>query len=156
MTDWGEWSREAVTAMQVRNKAWISRFELERAPYRWDLDTAELVFDRTVDCVVADICVVGTVSAAHGTFMWAWANDVIPPAAKQGLGLVRTFGETHDLPLLIEPEWAGGRPEGLEMLAIAGRVQDADGVFVDSDGDLSLFFTLRRFRVRPRGEDPVV
>jgi hypothetical protein len=138
-----------VTAMQARNEAWVTRFALQRAPYRWDLDTAELIFERAVDRVVADICVVGSVSVAQGTFRWAWANEVIPPAAKQGLELVRAFGEAHDLPLLVTPEWPGGRTDGLEMLAIAGQVQDAIGGFVDASGDLTLFFTLSHFRVRP-------
>jgi Family of unknown function (DUF6882) len=149
MTNWGEWSRQAVAAMQAQNEAWLRRFALQRAPYRWDLDTAELIFDRAGDHVVADICVVGTVSASQGTFLWAWANEAIPPTAKQRLELVRTFGEAHDLPLLIEPEWPGGRPDGLEMLAIAGRVQEASGGFVDTTGDLTLFFTLSHFRVCP-------
>ena len=148
MTDWGEWSRQAVTAMEAHNEAWVTRFTLQRAPYRWDLDTAELIFERAVDRVVADICVVGTVSAAQGTFQWAWANEVIPPAARQGLELVRTFGEAHDLPRLVTPEWPGGRADGLEMLAIAGQVQDASGGFVEATGDLTLFFTLSHFRVR--------
>jgi hypothetical protein len=34
------------------------------------------------------------------------------------------------------------------MLAIAGRVQNASGGFVDATGDLTLFFTLSHFRVR--------
>jgi hypothetical protein len=154
MTDWGKWSRQAVTAMKAQNEAWVTRFALQRAPYRWDLDTAELIFERAVDRVVADICVVGTVSAAQGTFRWAWANDAFPPAAKQGLELVRRFGETHDLPLLVSPEWPGARADGLEMLAVAGRVQDAGGGFVDVAGVLTLFFTLSRFRLRPHGGQP--
>ena len=151
MTDWGEWSRQAVTAMNAQNEAWVTAFALQRAPYRWDLDTAELLFERAVDHVVADVCVVGTVSAAEGTFRWAWANEVIPPAARLGLELVRQFGETHDLPRLVMPEWPGSRADGLEMLAIAGRVQDASGGFVEATGDLLLFFTLSHFRVRPHG-----
>jgi hypothetical protein len=151
MTDWGDWSRQAVATMQARNEAWISRFELRRAPYHWELDTAELVFERAADRVVADICLVGTTSLAEGTFLWAWANDSIPAVARRGLELVRSFGETHDLPLLVTPEWPAGRAEGLEMLAIAGRVQDASGGFVDQKGDVTLFFTLRDFRVRAAG-----
>jgi hypothetical protein len=67
----------------------------------------------------------------------------------RGLDLVRAFGETHDLPLLITPEWPGGLADGLEMLAVAGRVQGADGAFVDGKQGLKLLFTLSRFRVRP-------
>jgi hypothetical protein len=84
------------------NQSWLARYQLEPAPYRWDLDKAEL-----------------------------WS-----------------FGVTHDLPLLTMPEWPGGRAEGLEMLAVAGRIQDASGGFIDTAGDLILFFTLHRFRMR--------
>jgi hypothetical protein len=94
------------------------------------LATAELSFERDADHVVADLCLVGTASEMAGTFLWAWANDAIPAGAKLGLDAVRSFGTTHDLPLLTTPEWPGGRAEGLEMLAIAGRVQDATGGFV--------------------------
>jgi hypothetical protein len=152
VTDWTEWSRQAVAAMQARNEAWIARFNPDRAPYRWDLITAELLFERETDQVVADLCVVGTVSELEGTFLWAWDNDAIPATAKRGLDVVRTFGATHDLPRLITPEWPGDRADGLEMLAIAGRIQDASGGFVDQESGLLLFFTLHQFRVRHRPE----
>jgi hypothetical protein len=149
VTDWGEWSGQAVAAMQARNQAWISRFGLARAPYRWDLATAELVFARPADHVVADLCLIGTVCEDEGTFAWAWDNDAIPAAAKRGVDVVRRFGVAHDLPRLTTPTWAGSRADGLEMLAVAGRIQDASGGFVERDGRLHLFFTLHGFRVRP-------
>ncbi len=134
--------------MQARNDAWTERFGLKGAAYRWDLATGELRFDRGRDAVVAELCLVGTVSEAEGTFRWAWADDTIAPSAIRGLEVVREFGIAHDLPLLTTPEWPAGRADGLEMVAIAGRIQDAGGVFVDSEGDLSLFFTLHHFQVR--------
>ena len=137
-----------MAAMHARNEAWISRFNLDRAPYRWDLATAELLFERATDHVVADLCLVATVSELEGTFVWAWDNDAIPATAKRGLDVVRTFGLTHDLPRLIMPAWPGARADGLEMLAIAGRIQDASGGFVDQERRLLLFFTLHQFRVR--------
>jgi hypothetical protein len=152
MIDWGEWSRQAVSRMQAQNQAWRERFSLQREPYRWDLDTAELRFARARDSVIADICLIGTASQAQGTFRWAWANDAIPANAQRGLELVRAFGEMHDLPLLITPEWSGGQAEGLEMLAVAGRVQSSSGGFVDQAEDLTLFFTLSNFRLRPTAD----
>jgi len=152
MTDWGEWSRQAVAEMQARNEEWLRRFSLQGAPYRWDLGTAELIFDRPGDHVVADICAIGTVSEAQGTLRWAWANEAIPSTAMRGMELIRAFGEAHDLPLLVMPEWPGGLADGLEMLAIAGRVQDANGGFVDGEQGLTLLFTLSHFRVRPSGD----
>jgi hypothetical protein len=148
MTDWAGWSREAVAAMNARNQSWLARYQLERAPYGWDLDKAELWFERATDQVVADLCLVGSASETAGTFLWAWANDAMPRGAQRGIEAVRSFGVTHDLPLLTTPEWPGGRAEGLEMLAVAGRIQDASGGFIDTAGDLTLFFTLHRFRVR--------
>ncbi len=146
--DWSEWSRQAVAAMEASNKAWIEQYQLAGAPYHWDLAAGELVFTRAGDEVVADLCLVGTVSEMAGTFQWAWANDAIPAAAKRDLHKVRTFGATHGLPLLTTPERPGGRSDGLEMLAIAGRIQEASGGFIESEGELVLFFTLHRWRVR--------
>jgi hypothetical protein len=140
-----------VAQMQARNEEWIRGFSLQGVPYRWDLGTAELIFVRAGDRVMADICAIGTVSEAEETFCWAWANDIIPPTAMRGLELVRAFGEEHDLPLLITPQWPGSLADGKEMLAVAGRIQDADGGFMDGDQGLTLLFTLSHFRVRPNG-----
>lgn len=97
---------------------------------------------------------VGSVSACEKTFLWAWANETIPAKAQERLGDVRAFGETHDLGLLTTTEWPATRAEGLEMLAAAGRILDADGAFVDSVRDLTMFFVLHRFRSRPLGDVP--
>ena len=98
--------------------------------------------------MVADVCVVGSASKAEGTFLWAWANETIPDEAKRDLEKVRDFGLEHDLGLLTEPAVAGGRAEGTEALAIAGRILGADGVWVDERGDLTVFFALSKFRAR--------
>jgi hypothetical protein len=147
MVDWAEWSREAVRLMQARNAEWQKRFDLAGARYAWDLATATMTYAREHDVVLASITLVGTTSAAEGTFLWAWANETIPPVAREGLERVRAFGKEHDLPLLTDAETPGGRAEGLELVALAGRITDAEGTFVDSSGDITCFFLLRDFRV---------
>ena len=132
--------------MNARNRAWIDRHHLAGAPYFWDLATATIAFNRGSSRVVADLCVVGTASKVEGTFLWAWANEAIPTEAKRDVEKVRAFGLEHTLGLLTSPELAGGRAEGLEALAIAGRVLEADEVWVDERGDLTLFFVLFNFR----------
>jgi len=144
--DWSVWSADAVAMMNARNRAWIDRHRLAGAPYFWDLTTATIAFDRSSSRVMADLCVVGTASKVEGTFLWAWANETIPTEAKRGIERVRAFGLDHDLGLLTTPEQPGGRAEGLEALAIAGRVLEADGVWVDERGDVTLFFALFNFR----------
>jgi hypothetical protein len=148
--DWGAWSADAVAMMNSRNRAWIERYRLTGASYVWDLNSATIAFDAIANGVFADLCVVGTASKAEGSFLWAWANEDIPAGAKRGLEKVRAFGDEFDLGLLTTPRHNCGRAEGLEALAIAGRVLDADGVWVDERGDLTLFFALFNFR---RGDD---
>src|SRR5215469_13546449 len=145
--DWGAWSKEAVRLMQERNVVWQQRFELVGCPFRWDINTATIEFRRNNDHVVASVCVVGTTSLREGTFLWGWANENIPLIARRHLELVREFGTRHQLQLLTTPQFTGGRPEALEMLAIAARVLDAEGIFIDSvEDDLAIFFALTGFQ----------
>jgi hypothetical protein len=136
--------------MQERNDAWIRSYGFEGRRYQWSLDEAQLRLQCERDEVTCDICVIGSVCRSEGTFCWAWANEAIPPCAQRGLASVREFGEIHGLELLIRPQWPGGRPEGLEMAAAAGRILDADGVWIAETGDLTLFFALSNFRRCPR------
>jgi hypothetical protein len=144
--DWGAWSADAVAMMNLRNREWTDRYHLAGVPYLWDLKTATITFNRRSGRVVADLCVVGTVSKKQGTYLWSWGNETIPPEAKRDIDRVRAFGRQHDLSLLTRAELAGGRAEGLEALAIAGRILEADGVWIDESGDLTMFFTLFNFR----------
>jgi hypothetical protein len=148
--DWARWSRESVALFQARNRDWLSRFDLGAQPYRFDLDTAALTFDRGSDLVVADLTVIGTTSRSEGTFLWSWANESLPPIATSLATRVRSFGEDNDLPLLTRPEWPAARPEALEMLAISARVLDADGCFVHDSGDVTYYFALFHLREAPK------
>src|SRR5215510_6997295 len=145
-SDWSVWSREAVRLMRERNDAWLREYGLRGCRYDWTLDDAQLVFISGSDEVIADICVLGSVSESEGTFLWAWANEAIPSHARRGLEKVREFGERNALELLTEPKWLGSRPDGLEIAAVAARVLDASGVWAETAGDVTLFFALSCFR----------
>jgi hypothetical protein len=147
ITDWGAWSREAVRLMQERNNAWQQRLGLSDCPFQWNINTATITFRCRVDEVIASVCVVGTTSAAEGTFLWGWANESIPPMARTHLDRVKEFGARHQLPLLTTPEFPRGHSEPLEVLAVAGRVLDAEGVFIHPAGDLTFFFALSDFQI---------
>jgi hypothetical protein len=149
VTDWRAWSRGAVALMQRRNDAWRARYGLTDQPFQWDLTSATIRFQRGTDQVVASLRLVGTTSESEGTFLWAWGNETIPPAAIEGLDAVRRFGEANDLPLLTEAEYPASREDALEILAIAGRLLDAEGVFIDQNGDVTCFFALTSFRAQP-------
>src|SRR5690349_7615680 len=95
-TDWAAWSCEAVEIMQSRNRAFVEKFALAGRPFRWDLDVAQIAFVAAEYAVVADLCVVGSISACEKTFLWAWANEAIPERARERLHLVRSFGKARD------------------------------------------------------------
>jgi hypothetical protein len=149
LPDWSAWSREAVRLMQERNNVWMRDYDLRGCRYDWSLDKAQFVFRPGSDEVVADICAVASVSEAEGTFLWAWANEAIPPQARRSLERVREFGESNALELLTKSEWPGARSDGLEMAAVAGRVLDAAGVWIEPIGDVTFFFALSNFRRSP-------
>jgi hypothetical protein len=127
----------------------MAKWKLVDAPYFWDLKTSFIRFRAQDYDVVAELCCVGTASKCEGTFLWSWANETIPPSSRRELDRVQEFGKKNDLSLLITPEWKGGEAEGKEMVAVAGRILDADGTWIDKSGDLTLFFVLSRFREEP-------
>jgi len=121
ITDWGAWSRGAVRLMQERNAAWQQRFGLRECPFQWDITTATIRFRRDTDEVIASVCVVGRTSVTESTFLWGWANEKIPPMARRHLERVWEFGARHQVQLLTTPEFRGGHPEALDMLAVAAE-----------------------------------
>jgi hypothetical protein len=135
--DWGAWSREAVSMMSARTTALLAKHALPTgAPYRWQLDRAVLV----VGDVEFPLVTVGTV--AGDSFMWGWANEAIPAVAKRGLERVRAFGETNDLGLLCSPCVPGGLAQAKQCVALAGRVLDAAGVWLDATAHGHIAFVL--------------
>lgn len=149
-TDWNTWSREAVETMMEGNARWQRDFGLEGSPpYRWDLDSASLVFDGALGPVLATVCLVGTSSDSEGSFVWSWANAAIPRQHGQALEAVHEFGRENQLALLTTPCIQGGRPEATECLCIAGRLQRALGTFIDRQGDVTLYFSILHLQAAP-------
>ena len=148
--DWTAWSREAAEAMVRANAQWPQEFGLSaESPCRWDLESATLTLEGTLGPVLATACLVGTTSASEGGFVWSWANEAIPRQHGQALEVVHEFGRENQLALLTTARIPGGRPEALECLAIAARLQRAVGTFVDQQGDVTLYFTLLHLRMAP-------
>ena len=135
--------------MRRRNDEWINKWKLSEAQYHWDLKTAEMHFRGNGFDVLAEICCIGTASHFEKTFLWSWANEGIPEVSRRGLDRVQEFGRQNNLPLLTTAEWAGGEAEGKEMVAIAGRILDGQGIWVDKSGDVTLFFVLNGLRAQP-------
>jgi hypothetical protein len=143
---WSAWSRAAVRLMQARNANLEREHGLSGRGYRFTLDSPWLVLRSQRGQVVADICVIGSLSAARGTFRWAWADQAIPAQARHGLERVREFGEMNGLDELTTPEAASTRAQAFELAAVAARILNAAAVWAESSGDLTLLFALSNVR----------
>lgn len=141
--DWSRWIQEAVTQLDERGHALRARHGLkDGTAYHWDLATPSIRHEPEAGSVAFRIQCVGTVSNHEGTFRWGWANDSLPAAGTRDLHRVRALGEAHQLGLLTEAEWAGGHAEALAMLAIAGRVLDADGFWIEPHKDGAIYLVV--------------
>ena len=116
--------------MATRMRDLLARHQVPAgAAYHWDLEAG--VF--TIGGGAFRLTAVGTV--AGDAFVWAWANDAIPATGKAGIEQVRQFGADHDLWLLVEPSVPGGLAQAKECVALAGRVLDAAGFWIDQTRD---------------------
>jgi hypothetical protein len=149
VVDWSLWSQEAVAAVADLNDRWVNEYQLSGARYFWNLDEGRITFHVGERAVEARICVVGSV--ADGVFQWGWADESMPVSVTRELDRLRAFGEENDLPLLTTPEFPGGSAQGKECVAIAARVLGSDGVFIDQDGDVMVFFALSGFEAVSTG-----
>jgi hypothetical protein len=144
VVDWSQWSQDAVAAVGELNDRWVNEFQLQGAKYFWNVDEGRITFHVGERAVEARICVVG--SAVDDVFRWGWADESMPVSVTRELDRLRAFGDDNDLPLLTTPEIAGGSAQGKECVAIAARVLGSDGVFIDQDGDVTIFFALSEFK----------
>ena len=125
--------------MGTRTKELIAKNKLgPDSDYHWSIDDATM----TLGKLKLRIVTVGTVSNDTDTFVWSGANETIPPQAKDRIETVREFGEQNQLSLLTEPLHEGGKATGDECLAIAGRILDADAIWIDSTKNGYIMFAL--------------
>lgn len=136
--DWAAWSHEAVEIMSARSRALLPA----GVPYRWDLATGQFIAGNRTWRLIT----IGT--TAGDSFLWAWANDAIPPAAREAVAAVPAFGREHGLQLLTQPAAPGGLAQGKECLALAGRILDAAAIWVDRTEGGHIFFTLHEPSLR--------
>ena len=135
--DWGAWSKEAARLMAARTRELLARHAIPTgSTYHWDLDAGAFVTGGATFGLVT----IGT--TASDSFLWSWANDAIPASGKVEIHRVRQFGLENDLGLLAEPCAPGGLAQGQECLAIAARVLDAQGIWIDQTADGFIFFAL--------------
>lgn len=140
-----EFKHEAVHALMDLNEACEKKFGISAWP-RWDydLDAGTLTFsEEGVPRVVAQIQAVGTTSAISGTWLWAWANESIPPNMTQKLTAVRAFGLAEEIAELTEPSLPDDEYLGWEVTSLVARLTAAKGAYrcPNENGFLYVIYT---------------
>ncbi len=89
---------------------------------RFDLNphTAEMTFSNAgVPQVIARVQFVGSYSTRSQSWLWSWANDSMPDAAKQDILQVKQFGEEQQAAPLTVARLEGDGDEGFGWTATA-------------------------------------
>ncbi|GAC1548857.1 MAG: hypothetical protein NVS4B8_30490 [Herpetosiphon sp.] len=141
---WSALVDEAQHFLSGRQAGVLERYRLQHGKrYDWDLDVGEMTFSVSGHTqVVAQFEVVGSISMSEGTWLWSWANEVIPQTARRQMHKVRRFGQAKGFARLTEPFWPATERDGQDMLAVSALVLDAAGFWRDYTPDLALFFVL--------------
>ena len=146
--DWyRSWRHEAVHELIDKTARLKSDFDLGRWE-RWlyDLDAGSLTFSHEGRTgVVAHIQVVGSTSSAASTWLWAWANDSLPPSITIDAIASKLFGEKHSIAELTTEMLADEAIENLawELTAVTARLTGAKGAYRAPTDNGCLFFVYR-------------
>lgn len=118
---------------------------------RWDLDQTTAVIrwtfpDKTVE---APAQILGSYSPRSRSWLWAWANESLLPAARTASEAARDWGEANDQALLITPRMEVTEEQADEIAAIAFRVTMATGFYRAPTGSGVVYVTFGRVTITP-------
>ncbi|MEV6843047.1 DUF6882 domain-containing protein [Actinoplanes sp. NPDC051411] len=113
---------------------------------RWELDQTNglLVWyfaDRTATAAAQ---VIGTWLPVSKSWLWAWANNSVPPELARDSRTVRDWAEEHGHPSLTMPKVEADNEKAATMAALAVRITGATGFYRgsgESDADPVPVFT---------------
>jgi hypothetical protein len=119
-------------------------------PVRWEFDQKrrQLVFHLPGYTGRASAQVVGSYSAASGTWMWAWANPTVARSMTLHSRRARNYGAEHRIRCLVLPKWAASESDAWKMAAFTRRISKAEGVYCCPFGHIRLFVTFAKVRFR--------
>jgi hypothetical protein len=109
----------------------------------WDIDPRSGLLtwhlaDRTA---IAPVQVIGTYDPATSSWLWAWANNSIPPVMAQDSRVVHDWAEANGHTALTQPRIEADLEKATSMAALALRITDATGYFRGDGGESIPFLT---------------
>ncbi|ATQ42193.1 DUF6882 domain-containing protein [Caulobacter mirabilis] len=141
------WAQVAEQELLEKQQALTSDYGLGRWD-RWDADLAngKLTFSHEGRVrLVASIQIVGTRGSED--WLWAWANESLPPAYCADALLTRTFGHDFGVDVLSSPSVKAADLDAMawRLTAATAKLTDALGAYrgPTGRGESAVFFTIK-------------
>lgn len=117
--------------MQVRTSANCDIWHLgEEESWQFDMASGQLGLTfQEGQQVTMPAQVVGTYNPKSKTFLWGWANPSVPAALQAAALKVKAYGEEHGVLSLTQGETAASEDLTWEFLALAVRLENAQGAY---------------------------
>ncbi|MFK0202957.1 DUF6882 domain-containing protein [Streptomyces lavendulae] len=127
-----------------RQALMVERFGLSGdVQYDWSMDDAQITWSRDSKVFLTGrLTMIGSVSVSQQTWLWSWANESLPHAARGDMERVRQFGEENDYPVLPWPDFTYHPELVAEARMVAASVLDAEGLWAESMDDVQLHFMI--------------
>jgi hypothetical protein len=122
------------------------RLDQRAAQVEWDLDD-----ERTAR---APAQVLGSWSAATGTFVWAWDNPTVLAEVRETATQIRRYGEEHEVFALTTSPLRLDLEQLRDLVALAFRVGGCTGLFHPTRGDLTTYVVFGRVTIEGGDGEP--
>jgi hypothetical protein len=111
---------------------------------RWDYDMDNQTL--SIGSVVYGMTPIGTYSPDHKTWLWAWANDAFPAAAREGSAEIQVLHGTTGFRVFIDPGIPCSAKDADDLVALAVHALDARAFFRCPSNDPTLFLAVHEPR----------
>jgi hypothetical protein len=142
---WDDFVAACYEKLAAKQSEFFARFGLQSANVRYDLNVEERWLRFHVPehlDVVSEVEIVGSLSVAEGTWLWAWGNSWIADALKLRSQSVQGFGTERNWPRLVNPEWQAAKLDAEQMVAVAAEITMAEAFWRDRKPDRDYYFLL--------------
>lgn len=118
--------------------------------HRWDVDVPAGTVDFGAGRVYP-IQLIGTESAADGSWLWAWANTSsnLPPRLLESARRIRQVGEQLQVPELLEAHLGAGTFDPHVLGLIASGLMSADAYYLGHHGGGAVLFLIEGAPLKP-------
>ena len=143
---------DCIREVTEKNAVLVDRYGIGHV--RWDLDQeiGDLVFsDNGIPKVKAKVVVAGTYSLEFGTWLWGWANTSILKHLTNDALRVKTYGELHGIPDLVERKTEATEGEAWGFAALSCRILDGKGVYMGPAGNTYVFMVMTQIDILTAG-----